>query len=533
MRLLSAALVLSAWLGLCASARADVQRFALIIGNNRGHDTDTPLQYAESDAEKVHAVMRDLGGFDPLDMVLLKGADARTVRRSLIALNDRIRNSAPEALLLVYYSGHADLEALRIANERVELAELSQLVRGSAAKFRLMILDACRSGQVTRAKGGTLIAPFAVPQRESLPGEGLAFLTASAATEDAQESDELRGSFFTHALVSGLLGAADSDKDGAVALDEAYRYAYDATLRGTSRTLHGVQHPSFEYDFRGQGSLTLTRPAAASGTRGTLQLPLDLAFLVLQEHSDGAVIAELGAKDGTRSLSLRPGRYFVRGRGRDVLLEGSIVLAASQTLALDPKSLDRVEYARLVRKGGQAPRFEHALDIGPLAQAYATGPATPCWGAALGYALDLEQISLGVRLGACSLHTSNDFVRAHAYAYDGSLSGSYTWDTKHVSVGAGLAAGLSIVHQSFETRGSAPDRTSTAPYLALLTDLTISLHGPWFLRIHARAATELARIQEMSGMPSETRVLLALRAALLVGTYLSADKAGKAGKAGE
>jgi hypothetical protein len=509
---------------LYAGARADAQRFALIIGNNRGHDTDTPLQYAESDAEKIHAVMRDLGGFDPLDMVLLKGADARTVRRTLIALNDRIRNSAPEALLFVYYSGHADLEALRIANERVELAELTQLVRGSAAKFRLMILDACRSGQVTRSKGGVLIPPFAIPQREALPGEGLAFLTASAASEDAQESDELRGSFFTHALVSGLLGAADSDRDGAVALDEAYRYAYDATLRGTSRTLHGVQHPSFEYDFRGQGTLALTHPAAASGTRGTLQLPPDLAFLVMQEHSDGAVIAELGAKDSTRSLSLRAGRYFVRGRGRDVLLEGSLVLAASQTLALDAKSLDRVQYARLVRKGGQGPRYGHALDIGPLLQSYATGPTTPCWGGSVGYALELEPLSVGFRLGACGMQTSNDLVRAQSYVYDGSLSGTYTWDLRHVSIGAGLAAGLAITHQSFETRGRAPDRASSSPYVALLADLTISLYGPWFMRLHTRAATELAQIQAAANTPSEMRILLGLRASLLVGSYFGAGQ---------
>lgn len=285
----------------------------------------------------------------------------------------------------------------------------------------------------------------------------------------------------------------------------------------------GVQHPSFEYDFRGQGTLALTHPAAASGTRATLQLPPDLAFLVLHENSDGAVIAELGAKDRTRNLSLRAGRYFVRGRGRDVLLEGSIVLRAAQTLALDAKSLDRVEYARLVRKGGQGPRYGHALDLGPLAQTYATGPGTRCWGGSLGYALELEQLSLGLRLGICGAQASNDLVRARAYTYDGSLSGTYTWDLPHVSVGAGLAAGLAITHQSFETRGSAPARTSTAAYVALLAELTMGLHGSWFLRLHTRAATELAEIQEAAGTPSEMRVLLALRASLLVGSYFGAS----------
>ncbi len=516
-------LAVAACLLLCASARADVQRFALIIGNNLGSDNDPQLRYAETDAEKIYAVMRELGGFDPLDMVLLKGADARTVRRALIGMNDRIRNGAhAEALLFVYYSGHADAEALRIANERVELAELSQLVRGSAAKFRLMVLDACRSGPITRRKGGQLVAPFALPPRGSLPGEGMAFLTASAATEDAQESDELRGSFFTHALVSGLLGAADSDGDGAVALDEAYRYAYDATLRGTSRTLYGVQHPSFEYDFRGQGSLVLTHPGAASGTRGTLHLPRDLAFLVLHEHSDGPVVAELSSKDSARSLSLRAGRYFLRGRGRDVLLEGSVTLVGSQTLVLDRESLERVEYARLVRKGGSGPRYEHALDFGPSGQTYAPGRGGTCWGAAFGYTLELERLSVGMRLGTCRMDASNALVHARTYEYDGSITGMYTWDLPHLSIASGFAAGATIAHQIFETRGSAPSRTSTAPYVALALDLTMDLHGPWFLRLHTRTATELTQLQQESGLPRELRVLLALRASLLVGMYLGA-----------
>ena len=44
-----------------------------------------------------------------------------------------------------------------------------------------------------------------------LAGEGVVFLTSSSANEDAHESDTLKGSFFTHYLVSGMLGAADTD----------------------------------------------------------------------------------------------------------------------------------------------------------------------------------------------------------------------------------------------------------------------------------------------------------------------------------
>jgi hypothetical protein len=43
-----------------ALARAGVERFAVIVGNNQGAAEDGPLQYAESDATRVYDVLRDL-----------------------------------------------------------------------------------------------------------------------------------------------------------------------------------------------------------------------------------------------------------------------------------------------------------------------------------------------------------------------------------------------------------------------------------------------------------------------------------------
>jgi hypothetical protein len=42
---------------------AEVERFALVVGNNYGHGGDAILRYAESDARRVAQVLQDLGGF--------------------------------------------------------------------------------------------------------------------------------------------------------------------------------------------------------------------------------------------------------------------------------------------------------------------------------------------------------------------------------------------------------------------------------------------------------------------------------------
>ncbi len=508
---------LGAWVG-----RAHAQRFAVIVGKNAGYSDDVDLRYAESDAEKMYAVVRDLGGFEAADMLLLKGEDADTVRRSLIAMNDRIRTSVArgrDALLFVYYSGHADSGALRLGAGRVDLTELAQLVRGSSATFRLLVVDACRSGALTRVKGGKVIDPFTVPF-QSLDSEGMAFLTASAASEDAQESDEIGGSFFTHALVSGLMGAADSDSDGAVALEEAYRYAYDATLRATSRTAFGMQHPTFQYEFRGQGGLVLTRPRAAAERRATLRFAQPIGFLVMRDDEHGPVVAEMSPHSDNRALSLRPGTYYLRGRGPDSLMEGKVTLSAAEDRTVDISTLNRVQYARLVRKGEGGPHWAHAIDVGIAAQSYLPAGSTPCIGASGGYRLDFSRLSLAARAGFCRSSFDNAYLSGVTDEYDLSLAGLYVWDLPALSLGLGIGLGAVLGHQSFETTGHAPSRTSIAPLAALIANLDVDLSQRFFLRLDARAVTQLVTVKERSSEPSRLDPAMAIRAALLLGVYL-------------
>ena len=227
-------------------ARADVARYAVVIGNNQGDRSEAGLRYAERDAERFAGVLLDVGGFPAQNVVTLLASDADAVRAALIAVNDRIRGEhAGAAMLIVYYSGHADANALHLGPTALAVNQLEQLVRGSSASFRLLALDACRSGVLTRVKGGRLAPPIAIVVGDAIPADGVVFWSASAASEDAQESDDIQGSFFTHYLVSGLAGPADVNGDGAITTDEAFEYARAATLRASSRTLAGPQHATF------------------------------------------------------------------------------------------------------------------------------------------------------------------------------------------------------------------------------------------------------------------------------------------------
>jgi hypothetical protein len=295
---------LLAWVLWARTGSCAIERFALLVGNDTGGEHDAELRYAESDAERMSRVLQDVGGFPPANVTLLRGEDADTVQHTLIALNDRIRSSVArpgtQVVLLVYYSGHADARALHLGSTRLELLVLEQLVRSSAASFRVLVVDACRSGALTRVKGGSPMPAFAVRVDEQLSGEGVVFLTSSSANEDAQESDEIQGSFFTHYFRSGLLGAADDDGDGRITLDEAYRYAHSSTLRASSRTWAGLQHPTFRYELRGQGQLVLSE-LPRGGSHASLSFPAGRDYLVMSGDPLGPMIAEAATRAGARS----------------------------------------------------------------------------------------------------------------------------------------------------------------------------------------------------------------------------------------
>jgi hypothetical protein len=518
-------LVLTAllWLVLpLATAAARVERFAIVIGNNHGAADEAALHYAEADASRVHEVLRELGGYEPANMVLLRGESADTARSTLIAFNDRIRQatSAPntDVVLFVYYSGHADAERLHMSGTALSMKELAQLVRGSAAQFRLVVLDACHSGALTRSKGARVRPPFALPGERSA-GEGVAFLTATSESEDAQESDALRGSFFTHAFVSGLLGAADRDNDGRVVLEEAYRYSYEATLRATSRTLAGTQHASFRYDFSGSGDIVLTEPEAHRTERASLTFPARGEFLLMRDSDAGAVVAELTGRAENRRISVRPGRYFVRMRGPDVMYEGTLEAAAGSSQEVDVSGFTRIEYARLLRKGMGDARAVHGVETGMQLRTALPNERNPCAGAYAGYALDLQHFGLGARVAGCTGSWTTGMLRATTSSYD--LTGRLyrAWDWSILALELGVELGTAVFVQSFDTRGQAAQRVTAAPLIGPHLSLSLDLGAGFFSALDVAGDTYLLSTEA----PREAATLgphFALRTSLAIGKRL-------------
>lgn len=483
-------------------ATAAVVRHAIVIGNNDGDQDEQRLRYAEDDARKVFGVLHDIGRFRPENMVLLLGEDSDTVRQAVIAVNERIRvqrGDGDDVVLFVYYSGHADANALHLGGDELETAQLRQLVRGSSADVRILMLDACRSGSLTRVKGAKPAKTFEIELDERLTEEGMVFLTSSTANEDAQESDELKGSFFTHYFVSGLVGPADASGDGKVSVEEAYAYAYDHTIRASSRTLHGVQHPTFMINLKGRGDFPLTWVGDTAATRARLRFPKGRSYLLFVGDADGPVVAEVGSRDAVREVSVEAGRYFVRARARDYLLEGRIKAEAGSVRDISDRELRRIEFARLARKGGAARTLAHGPQVGYQLRSPLWPEAAICHGARIGYAIEHRWLSVIPRAGFCRSGFENADLRATADEFDLDVTLAHVFDVPIASIGIGIAGGATLLRQAFDTPRVAPTNLTVGGHVDVVLALTWDLPRGVYVQTDVSAQVHLFESQSREG----------------------------------
>lgn len=456
-RALAAAVLTASVLGAAGSARAEVKRYALVLGANRGHATERDLVYAESDVARMADALVRLGGFPPSHIVRLQAPTADDARAAIVDLNLRIKEdlrAGGEALLFVFYSGHGDARAIHLGPTSLPTDEFSKLIKLSEARLKIFVLDACRSGALTRVKGGRQVPPFRIEADDRLPSEGYAIVTSSAAGENAQESDTLGSSIFTHFFLSALGGAGDTNQDSRVTLGEAYAYAYEQTLKTSMATVEGFQHPTFDFDLRGRYDPVIADlRALRDHAQLTLTTPGD--YLVMRADSSETVILEANTKLANASVlvPVGDGRYRIRLRGRDRMYQSDVRLKGGETAVIGPETMRAVPYAVVIRKGGTSRQVAQ----GPTVSALMHGPVrdgfSPMLGAQFGYAVELPRFSVMPRVGiqaggSQNLRTGVLSNRIREISVE--LTALHVFDFGPLSAAPMVSAGVGLLRQRVE-----------------------------------------------------------------------------------
>ncbi len=441
-----------------AMAFAAVSKIALLMGNNRGEPQEVELLYTHRDVEKLAATLKTYGGFQAQDVTVLLEGDSKDAMDALSAISDKIRRQArsghSQILLFVYFSGHADADHLHMGDSKLAFKELKKLIEACPAKFRVVVLDSCKSGMLTRAKGGMPIKRFELAFQNQLESRGTALITSSAHDEDSQESDQYKGSLFTHHFNSGLLGAADESGDGKISLFEAYAYAYEQTIKTTSQTSSGTQHPTYKFDMHGKGEITITDLSAKRLIKSSLVFPWAGEFLVFKNDEHGEIVAELVSTKSGGRLVLEPGDYFIRERKAKEYLQGSMTLGAGNEHSLTDWKPERVAYTRMVRKMSfdldPSLRIAHGPSVGYRYRTRIQEDMEAMHMFGLGYPLRFRWFSVNPELRMGRLQVSSEEQNRTVFEFDLLFQATATKDTSYVGFSAGilLGGGYITVHDT-------------------------------------------------------------------------------------
>jgi uncharacterized caspase-like protein len=229
--------------------------YVLAIGINK-YTGDLKLDCAVNDAGGISSTLQDRSKplFRVETRVITDGQATRAgILQGLTWLKERMK---PHDVALIFYAGHGhndengrfymlsidmdvdDLDKTTVTGDELKkhLAELPGRV--------LLLLDACHSG----AKGNnSLIGRQSTSSsltddlvRDLVDDDcGVIVMCAAMGKEESREDAAVKHGYFTLALIEGLSGKADYDKDGVILLTELDLYV-DNRVRELSRD---EQHP--------------------------------------------------------------------------------------------------------------------------------------------------------------------------------------------------------------------------------------------------------------------------------------------------
>lgn len=252
------------------SSDAKPKVFLVTIGINAYKNPKYNLNYAMADANGVQEAMQNLPSTLFSEVIQYAIRNDNAVKENIVKTLAEVKEKALEQdLLVVYYAGHGlvsdhsgtsefflamhDVTQLygrpEILQEKaLSASEVRQLTQDINAQKQLFLLDACQSGAALESA----VAKRGVEEERAIAqlarSTGTFWITASGSTQFATEIEALGHGIFTYALLEGLAGKADGNKDGKLTVRELSVYIEDEVPMLTEKYKGTAQYPS-SYSF--------------------------------------------------------------------------------------------------------------------------------------------------------------------------------------------------------------------------------------------------------------------------------------------
>ncbi len=227
---------------------------ALVIGVSNYNKNELQLKVSDQDA-------RDFANFLNTQQAVFRKSYITLLvneRATKLAIEKQLHydllKAGKDDTVIIFLSGHGagdikkpgeyfflgyDADPDYLEATAVKMSGLDFL-KGIDAKRVLVIADACHAGAFSKVRIKSFERELSGFTRQFTESSGRMVLTSSKPDQYSQEGE--KNSVFTHYLLKGLKGEADSDRNNVVTLKELYDYVYDQTKTDTG----GAQHPQLE-----------------------------------------------------------------------------------------------------------------------------------------------------------------------------------------------------------------------------------------------------------------------------------------------
>ncbi len=302
--------------------------------------------YADKDARDLSDLLASRkAGFGEVKVLRVLNRDA--TRENVLKAAEFLKPAGVDDAVVVFFAGHGVLDAKRDyyfgtrgpglrgpGQTRAPVRGDRGLLDGVRARKKLLLVDTCHSGEVNKedtalpkgeappdgavravARGGlTPEAPPRVGLRNSFQlmqekfadlrrGTGAVVVASAGGAEYALESAEWRNGVFTYAVLRGLKGGADRNRDGKVQVSELRGYVEEEVRRLTG----GRQSPP-----HGATTSCSTSPSSDARTTPTCAEPRERPAMPGVRSGRnvilGAVLVASGLAAGLASSYLFPRR---------------------------------------------------------------------------------------------------------------------------------------------------------------------------------------------------------------------------------
>lgn len=339
---------------LTVRAAAEVRRVSVFVGVDEGLAEDRILKYASRDAEGLADVFRRSRASDRDSVFLLSNPSLDQYRSLLKDIGARVRSlrgQGHQTQVLLYYSGHGGAEGLHVKGQTFPRRELNDWMDSLVSDMKILILDACESGDFLRRKGGRILEDREITRLDKVQSQGTIVLSSSSRGEAAQESEDYHGAVFSHHLENGLRGIADFNSDGMVSLLEAFEYARTATRSEEIQGMAGRQNPAFDFDVVGESDPVLVRVERRNSRLIFEDMP-GVALEIFNAQTQNLERRVWLTGKSKSVFQLPSGKYLLRYPEKEGYRLGSIDLAWSPEAIIRPGDFHRKERSMLQRKGG-------------------------------------------------------------------------------------------------------------------------------------------------------------------------------------